>query len=282
MPDLPVTNMAALIAKYEVLLLDAYGVLIHHQGAFPGAVELIAQLNRSGKPYFVVTNDGVRLIPTLSRVYRTMGLDIDEGHIITPGSLLPQYFIRHGLQNMPCVVLGPKETQQYVVQAGGVVIEPKAEAQAQLVVVGNEGGFPFLETMDALLTMLFRKLDQGETMRLILLDADIIYQKTATAYGFNTGIVSLLIESAIRLRYPGSDLGFVCLGKPFSPMFEEAQRRCNTRNMVMIGDQLKTDILGAHNFGIDSALIATGLTKWTQALQNATVRPTYLLETLAL
>ena len=31
--------------------------------------------------------------------------------------------------------------------------------------------------------------------------------------------------------------------------------------MIMIGDQLETDIKGAFNFGIDSVLIGTGITK---------------------
>jgi ribonucleotide monophosphatase NagD (HAD superfamily) len=41
-------------------------------------------------------------------------------------------------------------------------------------------------------------------------------------------------------------------------MFEEVFRRANTRNLVMIGDTPSTDIRGANNIGIASALVETG------------------------
>jgi ribonucleotide monophosphatase NagD (HAD superfamily) len=51
------------------------------------------------------------------------------------------------------------------------------------------------------------------------------------------------------------------LGKPYSPIFEEAIRRAGTSNAVMIGDQLETDILGANTAGIDSAVVSTGINR---------------------
>jgi hypothetical protein len=50
-PTYPAITIAELIDRYAVLLLDAYGVLVHGGGALPGAVEFIERLNRSGKPY---------------------------------------------------------------------------------------------------------------------------------------------------------------------------------------------------------------------------------------
>jgi len=46
-----------LMANYSVLLLDAYGVLVHSSGALPGAARLIDSLNRNKKAYYIVTND---------------------------------------------------------------------------------------------------------------------------------------------------------------------------------------------------------------------------------
>ena len=37
-------NIETLLAKYSVLLLDAYGVLVHSSGALPGAARLIDTL----------------------------------------------------------------------------------------------------------------------------------------------------------------------------------------------------------------------------------------------
>ena len=42
-------------------------------------------------------------------------------------------------------------------------------------------------------------------------------------------------------------------------IFRIAKQRINSIKPIMIGDQLETDILGGNNFGIDTALVLTGL-----------------------
>jgi ribonucleotide monophosphatase NagD (HAD superfamily) len=54
---IPDITIEALIARYGVLLFDAYGVLIDAAGPLAGAVELLRKLNRLGKPYYILTND---------------------------------------------------------------------------------------------------------------------------------------------------------------------------------------------------------------------------------
>lgn len=61
-----------------------------------------------------------------------------------------------------------------------------------------------------------------------------------------------------------------------------AARRAGQGDMVMLGDQLGTDIRGANAFGIDSALVLTGLSRWQDALHDEGLRPTFLVENLDL
>jgi ribonucleotide monophosphatase NagD (HAD superfamily) len=103
-------------------------------------------------------------------------------------------------------------------------------------------------------------IDAGRTPRLLLPNPDLVYPRGDGAFGFASGTVACMFEQALRARYPTrTDLGFVRLGKPHPAIFEAAERRSGTRNMVMIGDQLDTDIRGARDFGIDSALIEGGV-----------------------
>ena len=83
----------------------------------------------------------------------------------------------------------------------------------------------------------------------------------------------------LRERYPDRQLGFVRLGKPYGPIFEEAARRAGTCDMILSGYQLHTDILGARRFGIDSALIMSGLARDSTGWPEDTM-PTYVLESL--
>ena len=54
---IPKITMETLIERYDILLFDAYGVLVHSTGALPGAIELIDRLNQIGKTYYILTND---------------------------------------------------------------------------------------------------------------------------------------------------------------------------------------------------------------------------------
>ncbi|MEO1272399.1 MAG: hypothetical protein AAFX99_30240 [Myxococcota bacterium] len=59
------TPFAALLTRYDALLIDAYGVLVHAQGALPGAVELIAHLNQQAIPFVLLTNDASRSVVSI-------------------------------------------------------------------------------------------------------------------------------------------------------------------------------------------------------------------------
>ncbi len=90
-----------------------------------------------------------------------------------------------------------------------------------------------------------------------------------------------MFETALAMRYPHRpDLRFVRLGKPQAAIFNEAFLLSGTRNMVMIGDQIDTDIRGALDFGIDGVLIATGVTGQLNVRDPSGIRPTFRLQGL--
>ncbi len=279
MTDIPLIDVATLLRRYEVVLLDAYGVLVHSDGALPGAAHLVDTLNRSGKSYYVLTNDASRLPGAAARRYQAYGLAIDAGRIITSGLLLEDHFARHGLVGARCVVLGTEDSRRYVAQAGGRMVTPSEVFD--VLVVADEHGFPFLETVDAALSGLFRAIDAELTVHLVLPNPDLIYP-SGQGFGIAAGSIAFVLEAALGLRYPHrTDLHFVRLGKPHRAMFAEALRRSGTRNMVMVGDQLEADIGGAHRFGLDSVLVGTGVAT-PPAVDGAPAhaQPTYLLASL--
>tara|TARA_B100000745_G_C20097361_1_gene375234 strand:- start:209 stop:1045 length:837 start_codon:yes stop_codon:yes gene_type:complete len=272
------TTMQELIARYPVILFDSFGVLASSTAVLPGAVELIANLNATGKTYFVLTNDASALPESRSENYAKLALNIKPEQIITSGSLLSRYFADEHLQGLRCVILGPEDSVRYVQIAGGEVVPIGADFDA--VVIGDQSGFPFLETMDQVMTDLFRKTDNGENVRLILPNPDLIYPD-GDGFGFASASIAMLLESALKLRYPErDDLHFIRLGKPHEAIFAEALRRSGTRDMVMIGDQLETDIKGANDFGLDSVLVGTGIAALDLSWAPEFMRPTYTLRSL--
>jgi len=271
---------AALIERFEVLLLDAYGVLVHHDGALPGAPALIAELNARGKRYFILTNDASRSARTSAGRFSEMGLQIAAEQIISSGSLISPYFATHGLGGRRCVVLGPDDSRGFVRAAGGELVTPGDDAE--VLVICDEVGYAFVETVDRVLSALFARLDAGRPLTLLLPNPDLIYPKGADrSYGITAGCIACVFEAALAQRYPHRDeLRFVRLGKPNPPIFEEALRRAGTRDLVMVGDQLGTDIKGANDFGIPSALVPTGLTRPGDLDRPGAVQPTFLVDLL--
>ncbi|RYP86115.1 HAD-IIA family hydrolase [Nocardioides guangzhouensis] len=70
-------------------------------------------------------------------------------------------------------------------------------------------------------------------------------------------------------------------GKPQRPLLDETVRRVGGDHPLMVGDRLDTDIEGAHNAGVDSLCVLTGVSGLADlAAADRQHRPTYLSRTL--
>jgi HAD superfamily hydrolase (TIGR01450 family) len=274
----PVTTLDSLIRRYDGILFDAYGVLVHGEGMMPGARAAVEALRRAAKPFFLVTNDASTLPQTAAVRYRRLGLPLQPEQILSSGLLLKAHFHSLGLDGARCAVLGPADSERYVQLAGGRPVT--VEADFDVLVIGDETGYPFLRTVDAALSSLVRQLDRGRDVRLVVPNPDLIYP-SGDGFGLAAGSIALMFEAALARRYPRrDDLRFARLGKPEPHLFEEAIGRIGSRNVVMIGDQLETDIAGANAAGIDSVLLATGVSTMDLDAAPAQCRPAWLMRSL--
>lgn len=277
----PTIELAALLERYDAFMLDAYGVLVSSERALRGAAAFVDRLREADKRFVVVSNDASRLPSTCARRYRSLGIDLDAEQIITSGSLIGEHFRRHGLRGKACAVLGPEDSVAYVRDAGGHIVEAGDE-RAEVVVIGDDSGYPFLPTIENTLDAILARCDRGNSVHLVLPNPDLVYPKGEGRIGLASGTVAMMIESALRLRLAEAAPTFARLGKPFAPMFEAGLRHLGDPPrdcVVMLGDQLTTDVEGAKNVGIDSVLVGTGLTSLQRSFDEEP-RPTWLLEGL--
>ncbi|MCU0833572.1 MAG: HAD hydrolase-like protein [Chromatiaceae bacterium] len=258
------------------MLVDAYGVLVDKSGALPGAADFIRLLESTAKPYLVLTNSASRLPETLAAEIAEAGVPIPSGRVLTSGALLADHFRDQGLAGARCLVLGPADSVEYVRRAGGEPVPARPDADADVVVLADQKGFPCLPTMNLTLGLVLRRLDAGRPLHLILCNPDLIYPVAPGHYGFTAGGLAAMLEAVIKERYPDRPPPLVRLGKPHAPIFDAARRRIAGR-LVMLGDQLATDILGANRNGIDSILIGTGLARGPT---DGPIRPTWYLPSL--
>lgn len=269
-----------LAQRYSALLLDAYGVLVDGSGILPGAANLLRAIGASGRSFLVLTNDASRLPETMAERFHSLGLAIDVSRIITSGMLLAPYFQLQGLSGARCMVLGTPDSAEYVRQAGGDIVPVRADSDIDALVVCDDEGYPFLQGVEAALSAVARRISADERIALILPNPDLIYPRARASYGFTSGAVALLIEAGLMRLFPdcpGPELRFIRLGKPHQPMFTRARELAGTDSLVMVGDQLQTDIAGAHAAGIASALVETGVSRW---IPGEPIQPDYLLTLL--
>jgi HAD superfamily hydrolase (TIGR01450 family) len=274
---MPIT-IAGLLERYDGVLLDAYGVLVDERGLLPGAAALLAELDRRAQPYAIVTNDASRLPATYAARFAAWGVAIDPERVVTSGSLLPAYFQGRGLAGARTAVLGTADSAAYVRQGGGVPVALEPGMALDAVAVCDDSGTPFVDGIGLAFSAVVRAVDAGRRPALVLPNPDLVYPRGHGEYGFTAGAMALLIEAALARRFPGRGLGFDHLGKPAPHLFAEARRRLGGKAVVMIGDQLETDIAGARAAGIDAALLA-GVSRWDP---SADVAPDYLLATIEL
>ena len=274
-----------LVEQFDGFLIDAYGVLVHSDGAYPGSAAFIEELNARGVPYRVVTNDASRLPSTCADKYRGDGVPVPADRVITSGSMLTPYFDSNDLDGAACLCLGTRDSRAYVEQAGGTLVDP--DESFDVLVMGDDAGFAFRESVDGALTHLFHRYDRDEPVELLLPNPDQFFQRGADRYGVAIGAIASMLESILEDRYPDRAATFERLGKPNPDMFNHAAEQVSDElpassdpDILVIGDQLNTDIRGARNAGLESALMASSHERWEKAARASGVYPDYILHGL--
>jgi HAD superfamily hydrolase (TIGR01450 family) len=273
------TTINALLDHYDGVLLDAYGVLVDARGILPGAAALIGELTRRGTPFAIVTNDASRSRATWSARFAGHGIAIEPERVVTSGSLLPAYVRERGLVGARTCVLGTADSVAYVREGGAEPIALAPGMELDALAVCDDSGTPFVDGIELAFSAIVRAVDAGRSPALILPNPDLVYPKGGGEYGFTAGSMALVIEAALARRFPARCPRFDHLGKPAPHLFVEGQRRIGAARVVMIGDQLETDIAGARAAGIDSALLLSGVSRWPGATTSG-IAPTYLLATI--
>lgn len=275
------TRFAALVDRYDGFLFDAYGVLVDASGPAPGAAAAIAAVRAAGKPLAVVTNDASRLPATAAARFARVGLAIAAAEVVSSGEMIAPHVASAQLAGAAAIVLGTADARAYAAAAGLVVVAAEDDAVIDALVICDDAGFDFLRGMNAAMTACVRALDAGRRPALIVANPDLVFPRGAGALGFTAGTMAAMIEAVLARRYPEPPR-FVALGKPAPAIFEAARRRIGVADgarVLMVGDQLETDVAGARAAGMDAALV-TGVSVWRDGAAEDAHAPQWLLARL--
>lgn len=248
-----------MIEQFRGILFDMDGVIYHGTQRIAGVLDFFAALH---VPYRFVTNNASRTpAQILERLY-AMGIPAQIDHILTSALVAADYLHRTALPSAKVYVVGEVGLRTAITEKGFVL----TDTQPDYVVVGLDRAFD-----EAKLTIADKAIRNGATFIATNLDR-VLMNENGSQPG--TGAIVERIAQA-------SGQTPLVMGKPERPIFEMAAAQMNLglHDLLMIGDNIETDIAGAKRAGITAALVLTGVTHH-EDLAKATVQPDIVIENL--
>lgn len=271
---------------FSGILFDIDGTLISGKHALSGAPELISWLRSHEYPFYLLTNDGNHSRQQKSLFLCRAGVNVNYEEIISCASALESYAENNALKGSKVFVLGELGNPDYAEDAGLLVTRDLKEINDVSAIIVGEGEYDWQPYLTAALNYFVKNREAP----LVVPNPDSYWPAGRKGeFGIGAGgkarfLVSLLDEMGIEKKP-------VYLGKPYKAIYEyavEAMRRKFTgktihfERVLMLGDSLRSDILGANTAGLSSALLLTGITGHEQLKKaSGDLLPDYVFDSIA-
>ncbi len=251
--------MNRLLERYDLYLFDLWGVLWDSKVHFPPAFSFCRRLLEVGKRIAFVSNCAEYTAPQLLGRLHGAGLpEAEESWLSTSGQAMKRWFQQNGIaQGSSVYVFGSSAVHENVRRAGIMDIElphsaPElaANRQSDTLVIGGEGDLTWRSLQEIASCVRIGKL------RIVLPNPDRIVIAKDNTVSLPPGMVVSVIQAAV----PSVEVSPI--GKPYPFIFDYALELADfsgeRSRVLMVGDSLETDVLGASNAGIDSLLLGQG------------------------
>lgn len=234
-PDCPLAEPPWML-RSRGLILDLDGTLIRGHEVIPGAREL---LTRWAGRYVIVSNNSTDTAASLALRLQALGLPVEAGSLVLAGEQAVHHIARHH-PHSKLMLCGSKPLRAYALELGLTVVSRDAD----IVLLARDISFDY-----ASLQTLTRELTCGAS--LIVSNGDLTHPGPHGTVVPETGA----LLQALLACVPGTRADI--LGKPAAMLFQEGLRRLNLppADVTVIGDNLRTDALGATRLGIGYLLV---------------------------
>ncbi|NLE77986.1 MAG: HAD family hydrolase [Rhodococcus sp.] len=242
--------------------MDMDGVLVHEEHLIPGADALLAELQETGTPFIVLTNNSIRTPRDLRARLLRSGLDI-PGKSIWTSALATATFLAGQRPNGSAYVVGESGLTTALHDIGYVLTDNDPD----YVVLGETRTYSF-----EAITTAIRLVERGA--RFIATNPD------PTGPSRDGSLPATGSVAALITRATGADPYYV--GKPNALMMRSALRAigAHSENTLMIGDRMDTDIVCGLEAGLQTILVLTGIST-RASVERYPYRPTAVIDSVA-
>lgn len=230
------------IFRPSAFLIDLSGTVHIENSAIPGAVEAVKKLRQTQTPFMFVTNTTKESQNKLWERLSQMGFDVAKEEIFSSLTAARSLIVAQRLR--PMLMLDPRALEDF---SGMDTSDPNA------VVVG-------------LAPEMFNYEEMTKAFRLIKdHNAPLIAINKSRYFASNEGLLLGAGCFVSGLEY-SADVKAKIVGKPDNSFFKssleslgkKSNRILSPKDTVMIGDDVRDDVLGAQSAGFKGCLVKTG------------------------
>lgn len=253
-----------MIEKYEGFIFDLDGTIYRGENIISNADKTVNYIKASGKKIIFISNKTTGSIKDYYDFLYSKGLDIDENDIVSSTIVLKKYLSDTFLR-LKFFAIGEDNFVKEIEESGLIYSEIPEEIDILIVTLDRTLNYNKLE-------IAARAIENGARFFAANIDDTCPVDEGEILDAGST------ISALEKRTHKKLELNF---GKPSVFMFEEIKRRLKVdlKKVLLIGDRLETDIALGNNFGIDSALVSTGVKYYPNEADG--IKPTYYLNSVA-
>ena len=245
-------------AEFEAILFDIDGVLEFQGRAYPGAPELLDFLRRKGIIIRILTNSTLKSRKHCTDKLTQRGFHVHQEEVITASYATAKYL--KTLNPKSCwVMLNGKGIEEFE----GLQFD---QDNPEYIVVGDyREGFNF-ENMN-------------KALKLLTAGAKLIVM-IPEKVDHSLGGVELTVGAYGKMLEDAAGIKATWIGKPNKYIFEVTLNTLGVdrKKVLMVGDRVATDIIGARAAGIKSVLVKTG--EFKECDLNGDDQPDYIVDSV--
>ncbi len=244
------SGLSSIAQKYPVLFCDVWGVLHNGVKAFAPAVDALTRYREKGGTVILVSNaprPGRFVLPQLAQ----FGVpDTAFDVIVTSGDVSREEIEARAGQKV--LHIGP-ERDLTIFEGTGSVITDASEADYVVCTGLVDDDTETVATYQPVLD-----IARARNLWMLCANPDLVVERGNTLIPCAGSIAAAYEEMG----------GEVCwAGKPHGPIYRKALDRASEiagkpftkKDVLAIGDAIRTDVAGAVNFGVDVLMVARGI-----------------------
>lgn len=247
---------------HKSFLIDMDGVINRGKSLIPGAKKFVDILKLEDFKFLFLTNNSYYTAEELRKRMENIGINVCDGHFYT-SAMATASFLKYQQEKCSAFVIGGKGLLTELEQIDVTITDKNPD----YVIVGETEEYNYKKIIEA--THLIH-----EGAKFVATNPDITGPSQRGPVPACGAIVAPIEKVTGITPY--------FIGKPNPAMMYWARRKLgvHSASCFMIGDSMKTDIVGGLESGMTSCLVLSGVTK-REMLKQFPYQPDYIFDSIA-